>query len=178
MELKSIAILTLTLTSLYSPISVGEEVSKDTIEKIVSYVQENELTKSSEEMVREIVRAVAEETKGRKFPTLADTLAVIQVESNFNPKAAYRGNYGLMQLNKRVHNIQSVNTAKDVKFNIKKGVNYLEELHTDHGINSRLKLFNSYNVGPTASKRGEKNDDYVSKVMKARSSFKQIIDEG
>ena len=175
MKLKSIVILT--ALTLHSPLSVSGEVSRETIEKIVSFVQENELSKSTDEMVRHIVQVVVEETKGRKFPTLADTLAVIQVESNFNPKAYYKGNYGLMQLNKKVHSLQS-SSVKDVRFNIKKGVDYLEELHVDHRINSRLKLFNSYNVGPTASKRGEKNDDYVLKVMRARSSFKQIIDEG
>ncbi len=96
-------------------------------------------------------------------------LSIIQVESNFDPKAiSYRGAYGLMQINLVVwENELSINSDKifDIDYNIDLGLQVLKRYYDDSNGNLK-RAIHLYNNGYKYN-----NLKYVKKVDSTLISF-------
>ena len=92
------------------------------------------------------------------FPKREDILAVIQVESRFDPKAHNRKSQGLMQVN---------NGGFEVEGNIKKGSALLHSCYKETGSEKGALL--CYNVGLGGYKRGHGKVAYFKKVREAKA---------
>lgn len=97
--------------------------------------------------------------------------AVIQAESNFNPRAvSHRGALGLMQVMPATGNSLGVQNLLDPKSNITAGVKYLKKLLILFNDDERLAVA-AYNCGPEAMKRWDNQPpyketiDFVDRVM-------------
>ena len=92
-------------------------------------------------------------------------------ESSFNPNAIKNGNYGLMQINARLHKERCGVTDKkqffDPEINIKCGCSYLEFQHKRYNGNMRKTLY-AYNKGNAdyVTKEELKNSSYVNGILK------------
>ena len=106
---------------------------------------------------QEIRNIVCEATKGLLFPTARDVMAVMWVESRFNPKAVNGKSKGLMQ----------VNGGSFVPWvNINQGVNMLQDLHSVLG--NPKAAFLAYNSGLGGYKKGKSNPEYFRKVHETK----------
>lgn len=119
------------------------------------------------------------------FPSAVDILAVIAVESKFNPRAVSRtGAYGLMQIQMKVHGTGTHpgnrQGYRSPAANIEKGVEILQEYKGLLVSPSRTLV--GYNEGPGAAvnKCGRQRykpcaTRYVSKVQKERAKISRIF---
>lgn len=105
--------------------------------------------------------------------------AVIEVESNFNPKAVSQdGAKGLMQINPITAKHLGLNDAFDIGENIEGGVRYLRYLLESYGWNLHMALA-SYNAGPANIRRYNgippfrETRRYVSRVIKIYERLKR-----
>ena len=105
--------------------------------------------------------------------------AVIEVESNFDPKAVSRdGAKGLMQINPITAKHLGLNDAFDIGENIEGGVRYLRYLLELYGWNLHMTLA-SYNAGPANIKRYNgippfrETRRYISRVIKVYERLKR-----
>ena len=105
--------------------------------------------------------------------------AVIEVESNFNPKAvSHNGAQGLMQINPITAKHLGLENVFDIGENIEGGVRYLRYLLELYGWNLHMTLA-SYNAGPTNIKRYNgippfrETHRYISKVIKVYERLKR-----
>lgn len=105
--------------------------------------------------------------------------AVIEVESNFDPKAVSRdGAKGLMQINPITAEHLGLNDAFDIRENIEGGVRYLRYLLELYGWNLH-KTLASYNAGPANIKRYNgippfrETRRYISRVIKVYERLKR-----
>jgi hypothetical protein len=99
------------------------------------------------------------------FPTARDIIAVIAVESEFNPDAKSRLHHdpaiGLMQIRPKVWGVNA-HTLKNPESAIKIGSDILNKLYRHlHG--DKEAALQAYNVGLTNFQQGEENLDYVQK---------------
>lgn len=105
--------------------------------------------------------------------------AVIEVESNFNPKAvSHNGAKGLMQINPITAKHLGLNDVFDIGENIEGGVRYLRYLLELYGWNLHMALA-SYNAGPTNIQRYngippfQETRRYISRVIEVYERLKR-----
>lgn len=108
----------------------------------------------------EVRNIVCEATKGLTFPTARDVMAVMWVESRYNPQARNGKSKGLMQVNGGSYNPW---------VNIGQGVNMLQDLYKVLG-NPRSS-FLAYNSGLGGFQKGKSNPNYFDKVNKAKKEL-------
>lgn len=106
---------------------------------------------------------LAEKNARADFPKRNDILAIIAVESSFNPKASFRGSHGLMQIEKKSHlNKLAGRNIFDIAVNIELGSNILYEYFMLVGKNVKATLL-SYNAGIGNYKKGRYKLEYYQK---------------
>ena len=127
--------------------------------------------KRSPDMIRDIVR-YAHEHAYKDFPQPAHILAIIAVESSFNPKASSRKNVGLMQINLPANGSKLRN--RSMQENIRVGAGLLNEYYGMLRGNRRAAIL-SYNAGIGSYIKGRYNSSYYAKYQRelTRLGFKQ-----
>ena len=122
-------------------------------------------------LAQEVVN-LAFEHEDEVFPKAEDILAVIGIESSFNPKSVSSLRRdparGLMQVRPGVWNIDP-ESLDDVQTQIKHGVNILKRYYKKTG--NREDTFHAYNLGITKFRRGGRNPSYVAKVKRERGQY-------
>ena len=113
---------------------------------------------------------------GLKWPKAKDILAVVSVESGFNPEAVHPigPSVGLMQINAGAHKV-SVSELKQIGPNMKRGYELLVYLRAK--TRSDAEALIAYNAGLGGMKSICKNSKkcvttYVLKVSRAKQNFK------
>lgn len=101
------------------------------------------------------------------FPKAKDILAVIGVESSFNPAAKSQLSKdparGLMQVRAGVWNIPE-EELEDIENQIRHGSNILYQYYRKLG--DKQKALHAYNIGITSFLQGQENPEYVDKFSK------------
>lgn len=116
------------------------------------------------ERINAIVKS--ESAKAHLDPALV--MAVIAVESNFNPNAVgTHGEIGLMQLHPRFHVVHK----GDVAGNIRVGVRYLNHLRAVCSGRYGDAWFVCFNHGPNAKIKSAKDTSYYRRVIAAKVSY-------
>lgn len=158
------------------------DVIRDLIEKLPAQPEERALPDNSrddlskqisktwrqpESVVDEILSAV-QRYAHPVFPTQQDILAIISVESAFNPKAYSQKNVGLMQINLPANGKKLRNRSIDE--NIRVGVDLLREYFGLLNGDKRATIL-SYNAGIGNYKKGRYNSQYWVKFKRALNLF-------
>lgn len=135
------------------------------------------LAKKTDPKITNIVNIASEAASKHKIP-LELVLAVIFVESRFNPHARSRvGAMGLMQLMPKTAKHLKVKNPLDARQNIDGGVRYLKELLDKFHNDKRLALA-AYNAGPgaVAKYRGvppyRETRHYVTRVLRVYNTLR------
>lgn len=107
------------------------------------------------------------------FPTYKDILAVIAVESSFNPSAENNGAYGLMQIQFEHHKEKALSpkSLKNPLHNVAIGSSVLKEYYAL--LRNRDAAILAYQSGPESYIRGEYNPEYLRRFNQARSWLEQ-----
>lgn len=112
---------------------------------------------------KEVVRHVVAKTSPDVFPSPDLVLAIIKVESNFDPNAkSHAGAKGLMQV---------MNGTYHPSQNIDDGISRLRE-YKDRYKSLHMAL-EAYNVGPGNLRKGVRNPGYVVKVLAALADLRR-----
>ena len=115
------------------------------------------------DMVKEIVK-IAHEHQSREFPTAKDILAIIGVESSFNPNSKsglrYDPAIGLMQVRPGIWNIDKSDLST-MESQIKTGADILRLYYKKTG--NAEDAIQAYNLGITNFRKGHRNANYVAK---------------
>lgn len=115
------------------------------------------------ELVQDVVN-LAYKYQDKEFPKAEDILAIIGVESSFNPdsKSALKRDpaVGLMQVRPGIWNIEPGDLAT-IEGQIKHGVDILRKYYRKTG--SADDAVQAYNLGITSFRRGNRNPRYVDK---------------
>lgn len=125
--------------------------------------------------VGEVIR-LAKKYQKPGFPTAHDLLAVIAVESEFDPEAVSGLHHdpavGLMQVRPKIWGL-TPEDLKDPEIAIKVGSAILHKYwrHLDHDKEAALQ---AYNVGLTNYQQGEDNPHYVEKVARRLKNISPI----
>lgn len=122
------------------------------------------------------VVATASATADKRFPRTEDVLAVVAVESGFNPKAENAGAYGLMQIQYNHHKerVDSKTDLFDPLQNMRAGVKILNEYF--HGVNQDPdSAVLAYQAGIGGLFKGEARAEYLAKFKRERAWFKKIL---
>lgn len=123
------------------------------------------------DLAQEVVN-LAFEHEDDVFPKAEDILAVIGIESSFNPESVSSLRKdparGLMQVRPGVWNIDPEN-LNDVESQIEYGVNILKHYYKKTG--NREDTLHAYNLGLTKFRRGGRNPSYVAKVKRERGQY-------
>lgn len=135
----------------------------------VTYVQTiTDRYNVDDEFAREVVQ-LAHKYSDTVFPTAEDIIAIIGIESGFNPKARsglkYDPAVGLTQVRPRVwkklvegHNIHDI--ENQIRFCAEILARYYRRTHSRDG------AVMAYNVGITAYKQGQRNHRYLRKYKR------------
>lgn len=107
------------------------------------------------------------------FPKASDILAIISIESSFDPKAVSRLKkdpaIGLMQVRPKVWGIDADELKNSIEKQISMGTEVLHKYHLK--LNAKEKAVEAYNVGLSNFKKGIGNKQYVAKFKKALEYF-------
>ena len=104
------------------------------------------------------------------FPTAKDLLGVMEVESDFNPRAKLGPNLGLMQIDRNHHRKRIWGgTLYDPETNIRAGASSLRELY--ESLKSRRAAIMAYNLGEGAYRSGRRNAEYFKLVDRSTRNF-------
>ena len=104
------------------------------------------------------------------FPTAKDLLGVMEVESDFNPRAKLGPCLGLMQIDRNHHRKRIWGgTLYDPETNIRAGASYLRELY--ESLKSRRAAIMAYNLGEGAYRSGRRNAEYFKLVDRSTRNF-------
>lgn len=158
-------------------VSADTEVSKNfALESIPITSMANTLVsifKIPSDTSDEIVKA-AERNAYSDFPSRNDILAIIAVESSFNPKAFLLGNMGLMQVRKKSHiGKLKGRSLFNIEANIEIGVIILREYFIKFGCDRKAAIL-SYNSGDGNYSKGRFHYEYYKKFLKALSYISKI----
>lgn len=110
----------------------------------------------------EVRKVVCRETSKLEFPTAKNVLAIMWVESRFNPTAVNGKSKGLMQVN---------NGSLLPEKNIKQGIDMLRDLYSK--LNSEEASLLAYNSGISAYKRGKINRRYLALIKEAEKNVQE-----
>lgn len=117
----------------------------------------------SRKLVQQVV-GLAYKYEDPTFPKAADILAIVGIESSFNPKSRSRLRrdpaIGLMQVRPGIWNI-SLAELRSIESNIKHGANILRHYYKKLG--SAEAAVQAYNLGLTKFRKGGRNKRYVAK---------------
>ena len=112
---------------------------------------------------------LAHKHEDEAFPKAIDILAVIAVESSFNPRAISKLKtdpaVGLMQVRPGIWGIDPA-ALNNIENQIKVGVRILKRYHERVGYEEGA--FQAYNIGITSYRRGNTNPRYLAKVEAAK----------
>ncbi len=101
------------------------------------------------------------------FPTRYDILAIIAIESSFNPMAKSKLKtdpaVGLMQVRPKVWNVNRVDLESSIDKQIEVGAEILQQYYDLTG--DKVGAIMAYNVGITSYKSGKKNRHYLKKYQ-------------
>lgn len=187
-KIKFLAIALIASLFLFSTITNASLIKKefDSISKlmlildnedtIVAAIQKRGKNKSDEKVLRSIIRNVASKTTDNSYPNFEDVIAVIEVESSFNPNAKNADCYGLMQISRTAHRKKLAVDNKDKSdANITVGINYLKELN--EMFKNRNSAIMAYNSGPGSFKKGFRSKAYLKKVNSSTAYYRNIMNE-
>lgn len=108
------------------------------------------------------------------FPKAADILAVIAIESSFDPNAVSKLRRdparGLMQVRPGIWDVDPEQLQNDLDKQIRVGSSILQRYYKRFG--DRDTALHAYNMGPTNVRRGKLNHRYVAKV---NDKFQQYL---
>jgi soluble lytic murein transglycosylase-like protein len=184
-NLKNLAILLLVVGVAFPATSLVTKGKKELIDARIASVLENEASRLDEKTRAEVALTVGELARTYRIDPML-ILAVMKVESTFNPKAISNAKaYGLMQVRSIV--VKDVATELGIlpsesgkllschKFNIRVGVHYLAKLLNNFGGDLNKALM-AYNAGPTTVGRLYKNrpvpnGGYQGKVLRTYRSL-------
>lgn len=125
------------------------------------------------ELAKDVVQ-LAYKHEYSDFPKAKDLLAVIGVESSFRPHAKSElprdPARGLMQVRANVWNVNPED-LHDVELNIQHGSKILNTYYKKFRGNKAAAI-QAYNVGETAFRGGDRNPEYLQKVMKELSLYR------
>lgn len=128
----------------------------------------------SESLVQEVVD-LAYKYESPTFPKAADILAIVGIESSFDPsaKSALRTDpaVGLMQVRPGVWNIKPGDLAT-VEQQIKHGAQILSHYYKKLG--NKEDAVMAYNIGITSFNRGRRNERYVAKYRDAHQTMASL----
>lgn len=112
---------------------------------------------------------LAEKYSYPDFPNRSDILAIMAVESSFNPNAYYLGNTGVMQINLKAHpHLFRKSKTLSVEAQVKHGVEILRRKYLFLKGNVKAAVL-AYNVGAGAYLKGEYDIAYFNKWTKYRA---------
>lgn len=127
--------------------------------------------KVKEELAQQVV-AYAHEYERDVFPKAVDILAIISIESSFNPNAKSSLKYdpaiGLTQIRPGIWNIKK-DELKSIENQVKFGVNILSQYYEK--LHKKDAAIMAYNVGITAYRNGETNQRYLWKYKQALKDY-------
>jgi len=117
----------------------------------------------SRKLIQQVVE-LAYKYEDPTFPKAADILAIVGVESSFNPESRSRLRHdpaiGLMQVRPGIWNINAAE-LRSIESNIKHGANILRHYYKKLG--SAEAAVQAYNLGLTRFRKGGRNKRYVAK---------------
>lgn len=146
-------------------VSVAKKISE--VERLTQAVVKN--WDVTEKDATKIVKLAIKYEKP-KFPKAKDILAVIGLESEFDPMAQSELKddpaIGLMQVRPGVWGISASSIKNNVEQQIKVGTNILSDYFDK--LNSPSAALHAYNIGITLFNKGKTNQRYVDKFNKAR----------
>ena len=125
--------------------------------------------KVNKKEAKTIIGNITKQTAGWDFPTKRDVLAVIAIESSFNCKARSSSSIGCMQVNAKAWNKKDTYLL-NVENNVSEGTRILRQYYDQQGGDLRKTLL-AYNVGPTALRRGEYNEEYWKNFQREYARF-------
>ena len=107
------------------------------------------------------------------FPRASDILAIISIESSFNPKAVSKLKkdpaVGLMQVRPKVWGLDAAELKSSIEKQIATGSEVLHKYYMK--LNAKEKAVEAYNVGLRNFHKGNGNKEYVAKYKKALDYF-------
>lgn len=112
----------------------------------------------------------------RDFPRPEDVLAVVAIESGFNPRAENAGGYGLMQVQFNHHRdkVDSKTDLMDPLQNMKVGARILREYFEGVNYDPDSAVL-AYQAGIGGLLNGGARADYLAKFKRERARFKRIL---
>lgn len=125
------------------------------------------------DLASEIVTLTKKHEK-KSFPRAEDLLAIIGIESSFNPHAVsglrYDPAVGLTQIRPNVWGLD----AGSLKSNIEQQISTSSDILSKYNrhLNNKEDAVHAYNVGLTAFQRGDYNPNYVSKFSNERQLYR------
>jgi hypothetical protein len=124
------------------------------------------------ELANEIVR-LAKKYEKKSFPRAVDILAIIGIESSFNPGAVSGLKtdpaVGLTQIRPNVWGLDANELKGDIEQQISASSDILAKYK--HRLKSTEDAVHAYNVGITAFRRGDYNPDYVKKFKTEKKLY-------
>mgnify|MGYP001245853986 FL=1 len=125
------------------------------------------------DLAGEIV-TLAKKHEKKSFPKTEDLLAIIGIESSFNPQAVsglrVDPAVGLTQIRPNVWGLD----AGDLKGDIEKQISTSSDILSKYSkhLNSKEDAVHAYNVGLTAFQRGDYNPNYVAKFANEKQLYR------
>jgi hypothetical protein len=164
------------LSTEVQPLEVTPEVKSETLSdaKLINALAER--FKKPEALIRQVVSEVDNATPSAQglFPSRNSVLAVIAVESAYNPRASYKGSQGLMQINVKAHSKSLRGKSPfDIRTNIKLGVGILLGYFQLLGNNERNTLL-AYNAGIGSFLKHRYKIEYYRRYLKELSYIQSI----